>query len=133
MFVDSSEAHRSGGGGVRNHVSQCHFCKEGITINMLEDSSCLRASHGSGGSRGVTSLGSYCPDLHTEGGIVVQLDMRGAEPVELRLDDQWEVEGTSGTVFQGVDISESWYDYDEAAGSAISIGGVSITFHRVRK
>ncbi|CCW64161.1 unnamed protein product [Phytomonas sp. EM1] len=132
LFIDSNELCSSGGGGVRNYSSQCRFCKERVTANVLSAPPCSKVALESG-NRGVPSLGSYCPDQHPEGGVVVQLDMRGAEPVELRLDEQWVVEGMSGVVFKDVDLSDDWYDYDEAAGSTVSIGGVSVSFHRVRR
>ncbi|CCW71336.1 unnamed protein product [Phytomonas sp. Hart1] len=132
LFIDSKESYQSSGGGVRNYVSKCHFCKESVTANVVVAPPSSGMSH-KNSNRSVPSLGSYNPEQHSEGGAVVQLDMRGAEPVELRLDDQWVVEGMSGVVFKDADLSEDWYEYDETARSTVSISGVSVSFHRVKK
>ncbi|ODQ52098.1 DUF866-domain-containing protein [Saitoella complicata NRRL Y-17804] len=53
---------------------------------------------------------------------ILTFECRGCEFVEFKPDGEWVCEGEeSGTKFEGVDLTEDWYDYDEKAGAEVSI------------
>ncbi|RNF10022.1 uncharacterized protein Tco025E_06857 [Trypanosoma conorhini] len=112
VYVDEAEARDSGGGGTRNAVFKCAFCKGVLTATIDPE-----------------SYGRFTPD---GGGDLLLVEVRGASPAELELDDKWVVEA-EGSVFEGVDLSEDWMDYDEAAGAAVSVSGVSVSFERAKR
>jgi hypothetical protein len=67
-----------------------------------------------------------------KGGVVVEIDVRGAEPTELLFDDRWTATGAgeSETPFEGVDLSEEFADYDEKAEVPVTIADVVSSFKR---
>ncbi|BFZ62603.1 hypothetical protein YB2330_003704 [Saitoella coloradoensis] len=53
---------------------------------------------------------------------ILTFECRGCEFVEFKPDGEWVCQGEeSGTKFEGVDLTEDWYDYDEKAGAEVSI------------
>ncbi|ORC85833.1 uncharacterized protein TM35_000321480 [Trypanosoma theileri] len=114
IYVDESEEHESGGGGTRNAVFKCSFCKAVITASIDPE-----------------SYGAFEPDGAGDGGVLT-IEVRGATPEELEMDDKWEVEA-EGTTFRDVNLAEDWMEYDESAGVAVSVTGANVTFHRAKK
>ncbi|RNE98037.1 hypothetical protein TraAM80_09005 [Trypanosoma rangeli] len=111
VYVDEREERDSGGGGTRNAVFKCAFCKAVLTATIDTE-----------------SYGKYTPG--GDGGVLL-IEVRGASPAELELDNQWVVEA-EGSAFERVDLSEDWVDYDEASGAPASVSGVSVRFERAK-
>lgn len=52
---------------------------------------------------------------------IAAFECRGCEPYEYSLEGDWEVKSTGGTIFQGVDLSDEWTDYDEKSQCSVSV------------
>lgn len=122
IFVDAQEVVETDGGGVRHCAFKCAFCKGTITVDVLPNNS---ASDGYTVPLDVASASAAGRDLS---GVVVSFDIRGGEPEELRLDDEWNVVSLGGEVFEGVDLSADWCEFDEKAGVPVALSGVSASF-----
>ncbi|KAF8300232.1 putative Eukaryotic protein of unknown function (DUF866) [Trypanosoma cruzi] len=112
VYVDEAEERDSGGGGTRNAVFKCAFCKGVLTASIDPE-----------------SYGRFTPD--GDNGLLL-VEVRGGSPKELELDGNWVVEA-EGSSFDGVDLSEDWMEYDEASGAVVSVSGVSVVFERTKK
>jgi len=57
---------------------------------------------------------------------IIEFDCRGCEFTDFRPDGDWACQGEeSGTVFSGLDLQDGeWFDYDEKAGTEVSITDV---------
>ncbi|KAH9598357.1 CXXC motif containing zinc binding protein [Trypanosoma melophagium] len=114
IYVDEAEEHESGGGGTRNAVFKCAFCKAVITVSIDPE-----------------SYGAFEPDDNGDGGVVT-IEVRGGAPEELEMDDKWEVEA-EGATFRDVNLGEDWMEYDESSGTTVSVTGATANFHRAKK
>lgn len=112
IYVDEGEEQQSGGGGTRNAVFHCAFCKSVISVSVDPD-----------------SYGKFEPDGDD---VIVAFDVRGGAPEELELDSQWVVEA-EGSSFANADLSSDWMDYDQASGNPVSVMGLSVSFCRAKK
>lgn len=115
IFVDPTETADTAGGGVRNCVVQCKGCKATISAEVMP----------------LPNPG-YDADSGKDG-LVLQVNVRGGEPVELCLDDQWTVETTSGATFSAVDLAEDWSEFDEGSQVPLMVSGAAINFKKAAK
>lgn len=113
-FNEAETFEADGGGGVRNLVMRCGFCKAVLSVNVEANS--VDGFHADG-----------------ESGKLIDLEVRGGEPTELEMDDQWVVESAGGAKFEGADLSQDWCEYDEKAGESLNISGVEVSFEKMRK
>eukprot|EP00796_Vickermania_ingenoplastis_P012161 gene12161-8365_t len=125
VYVDPSETTETEGGGVRHAAFKCSFCDVVITTNIISWGKhiCAKATNGEEDEDDPESE-------EDEGGKLFTLDVRRGEPVELELDDQWVVEAQGGALFEQVDLSQDWCEYDEASGKSVSLLGVSVVFKK---
>lgn len=65
-------------------------------------------------------------------GPLVGFDCRGLEPISWQPQDGFIVKAASGTVFEDVDLSDDWSEYDEKAKELVSISDLKWRF-TVRK
>ena len=99
------------GGGTSNASFKCKECKNIISASIVP------RSEGSFGEKG---------------GTVVEIDVRGAEPIELLFDNRWSAVGAgeSETAFEDVDLAEEFADYDEKEECPVTIADPVSTFAR---
>jgi hypothetical protein len=63
---------------------------------------------------------------------ILEFDCRGLEFTEFKSDGEWLATGTdTGSKFTAVDLSDGeWYDYDEKAGTEVSVKDVKWQIRR---
>lgn len=98
------------GGGTSNLAFKCKECKSVISATVVP-----RTEGGFGAKPGK----------------VVEIDIRGGEPVDLLLDDGWNAvgEGETATAFTGVTLDD-FCDYDEPAETSVTISKPEVSFAR---
>ncbi|CCD15491.1 unnamed protein product [Trypanosoma congolense IL3000] len=114
IYVDETEERENAGGGTRNAVFKCSFCKTVITVDVDP-----------------SSYGAYYPESEDDTPLVV-MEVRGATPVELDVGSNWVVV-SEGATFEGADLSTDWMEYDEKSGTAVSVSQFEVSFHRLKK
>ncbi|MCJ1246439.1 hypothetical protein MMC30_003646 [Trapelia coarctata] len=113
----------SGSRGEANFVWRCKSCKvyipahRGISkwkLNLLqrESSATIKAPPA-----------SYQQASPPKPQNIIELDCRGLEFTEFKVDGEWKAKGLeSNTIFTGIDLQEGeWFDYDEKVGEEVSI------------
>lgn len=114
VYVDSEMETETAGGGVRHMAYKCSFCSALITAN-------------------ISSWGEHCcTEVRGKESRLFTLDVRGGEPVELELDEQWVVESDGGATFPNADLSQDWCEYDESTNESLSLLGVTVEFRKVK-
>lgn len=97
----------SGSRGDANFVWKCKNCGRESSANLDE------------------SVVSYLVEDSGKKKALLTFETRGCEFVGFRADGEWRCHGSEGkkkTLFEGVDLGEGeWYDYDDSAGSEVSI------------
>ena len=106
--VDPSQSVKVGG-GTSNCSFKCKECKNIISVTVVPKTE---------------------QSFTEAGGPVVQFDVRGGEPCDLLFDDSWSATGAgdSATVFQSVDLSDDYADYDEREKCPVMISNPTVTF-----
>ncbi|KAK8815379.1 hypothetical protein WA158_003591 [Blastocystis sp. Blastoise] len=97
----SNEEQIPGGRGVANCVYSCKFCKRVGSLSIDQKSLVP-----------VKSFEKKTP--------IVQFDCRGIEPCEWQPANGFNVVSTGETVFEDVDLSEEFADFDENLGEAVN-------------
>ncbi|CBH09049.1 hypothetical protein, conserved [Trypanosoma brucei gambiense DAL972] len=118
VYVDEGEECDSGGGGTRNAAFKCASCKTLITAHIDPE-----------------SYGTYRPEEDNgkgDGNSILIIEVRGATPTELEIDDKWVVEA-EGATFEAADLSTDWMEYDEKSGNAVSVSQFTVEFSRLKK
>mmetsp|Transcript_5211 Transcript_5211/g.14939 ORF Transcript_5211/g.14939 Transcript_5211/m.14939 type:complete len:162 (+) Transcript_5211:306-791(+) len=59
---------------------------------------------------------------------LVAFDCRGLEPIAFQPQDGFIVKAASGTVFEDVDLSDDWSEYDEKASELVSVSDLQWRF-----
>ncbi|KAK9842024.1 hypothetical protein WJX81_004623 [Elliptochloris bilobata] len=80
--------------------------------------------------KGVTRPYSAADDGKWVG--VVGMECRGLEPIRWQPEAGFCVETPSGTVFEDVDLSEDWAEYDEKAGTSVGVYELESKFEAVK-
>lgn len=120
IFVDPAEQCETDGGGVRNSVFKCGFCKNTITLDVVI------------GSHRALDVATAVENGREARGVVLTVEARGGEPEELRLDDQWVVISAGGMEFSETDLSDDWCDFDEKAAVPVNLAEISVEFTKAR-
>jgi len=112
-YVEESEtAERDG--GEANQIVSCKFCRARVSMNVDPK-----------------SYGAY--QGQPQPAPIVVLELRGAEPVELDIEDLWVITAAeSGETFPNADLTEDWCDYDEKGAQSVCVSGVAIGFTRAK-
>lgn len=64
---------------------------------------------------------------------IATLDCRGIEPISWSTGEDWVVYSTSNAMFEKVDITNDWTEYDEESGQAMSIADVEFSIGKGSK
>lgn len=117
MYVNQTEQHERDG-GMHNFVSKCKLCKADITADVLSVPA---------------GTGYYSAVEENPANVIAAFEVRGGRPVELEIDNQWMIVTAGGGLFEDVDLSQEWYDYDERSRATVSVAGVSVDFEKSKK
>ncbi|KAI8064625.1 DUF866-domain-containing protein [Gongronella butleri] len=103
----------SGSRGEANLVMRCKFCKRESTA-QFETNTKVIPYQDSGKFQKMATF-----------------DVRGLELVDFSPKEGWVAKGLeSDTVFDDVDLTEDWADYDEKAGEPVGISGIEVEFRK---
>lgn len=117
-----------GGRGDANIVIKCKLCGRENSCSIIEE-----------------ETKPYLESDNNQFKTVAVFDCRGMEPVEFDPRDGWKVKGfknpsedddeeegkESGTVFEEVDLSDEWADYDEASNESVCISEFKFQFVKI--
>ncbi|GAB4813654.1 hypothetical protein N2152v2_000700 [Parachlorella kessleri] len=109
VYVAADEVYElSGSRGVANFVMKwAKDSKREAYLNVEEVKAVTRALKGD-------DAGTFVP--------IIGFECRGLEPIDWRPEGGFVVEGTSGKVWEEVDLSEKeWADYDDRSNESVSI------------
>ncbi|CAD2219240.1 hypothetical protein AGDE_01359 [Angomonas deanei] len=122
VFVDPNEEIAGDGGGMRNCIVKCPSCKANtISVSIIKSA----------------GKNEWRPENNEADNVLVTLEVRGGDPSEFWVNDIWTVEAATegdgeGKLFEGVDLSEDWCEYDEDSQQALSLLGVSASFTKIK-
>lgn len=128
---------------------QCTKCRE-ITNQISFAASAIIPLHN---SRGNTNFQMKCPFCKSEGSLDIEwksvnpyllessgtyhpfviVEGRGWEPSKFHPMEGMQCKGLGGAVFDQIDLSEDWCDYDEQKAQAVDIMEVSTRITKVKK
>lgn len=111
VVVSLDETIDPGGGGTECHALLKWGGKTQSTITMMEIPGVTRAfAEADSGSEPVPLIAMEC---------------RGCEPIAWAVGEGWKVTVTSGQVFEDVDLSEDWTEFDEGTGEPVMISEIA--------
>jgi len=62
--------------------------------------------------------------------VVIEFECRGCEFTEFRVEGEWAADGLTESKFDGIDLAEDWYDYDEKTGEEVYVKEVRWAIRR---
>ncbi|KAM7256262.1 hypothetical protein ACFE04_012003 [Oxalis oulophora] len=101
------------GRGTTNLIQKCKFCGREGTVTMV-------TGRGAPLTLDTAEKGDWAS--------IMKFDCRGFEPLGFVFGDGWKVQSVAGTVFENVDLSEEFYEYDEKGEVSVMISNLSSEF-----
>ena len=117
-FTEEDEVETKGQKGFANFLMSCQECKHQMNIHVLPDS-----------AKSIT-----CAESGTTSGVFACLEFRNCEP--LRWDPKAQLSAVaeeSGTLFEDIDLSDFWGDYDEKGQANVTIELLSSSFEKAKQ
>ena len=126
--VDETVEMDTGTGGLAGSVYKCKFCRATTTITI--DNSVISSKHHSNAyGYFSTEFSTTNKTLGYKDNSIVAFEIRGSVPISIELDNKWCAIGlNSNTIFNEVDLTDYWADYDGNEQQEVTIEDVHFFF-----